>query len=148
MKKIIEAINNYYMKKLYLLDSNKLTVIHRLRRQESIHDILALLEFEFNRPTVAQTAFETDDISKKINENFRCYLSIVDRNKPDVVALIYTDMKMYDIINKLRFNKDDDPSPSTSSLSPAEIFENLYDSLESEINAGITKKKKNRFLCF
>lgn len=148
MKKVIEAINAYYFKKLYLLDSNKLTVIHRLRRQESIHNILALLEFEFNQPTMAQTAFETAECSKKINENFKSFLEIVDKNKADVVALIYTDMKMYDIVMKLKSNDVDSASSTSSSMSPPNaedsILEHLYESLESVINSGIKRKKKNK----
>lgn len=142
MKKVIEAINAYYFKKLYLLDTNKLTVIDRLRSHESIFSILTLLEFEFNQSVVAQTAFDTADLSKKINENFRSFLSIIDENKADVVALIYTDMKIYDIVMKLKFNDVD--SSSVSSLSPAEnlFLEHLYEPLESVFNSGSKKKNK------
>lgn len=144
MKKVIEAINAYYFKKLYLLDSNKLTVIDRLRRNESIFTILTLLEFEFNQTVVAQTAFETADLSKKINENFKNFLSIVDENKLEVVTLIYTDMKMYDIVTKLKLKEVD--SSSVSSISPAEnlYLEPLYEPLEDVFNSGIKNKKKNK----
>lgn len=149
MKRVIEAINAYYIKKLYLLDTNKLTVIDRLRHKESIFSILSLLEFEFNSPVVAATAFDTADISKKINENFKSFLAIVDENKADVVQLIYTDMKMYDIVLKLKANEAESTSSASSNVSyvsPNEdlILEHLYAPLEHVFKSGIKDKKKNK----
>lgn len=116
MHNLVKVLNEYYCKKLKLLDTNKYTVIEGLRADESIVKILLKLEKTFNSSIICESLFEVTQFAANVNLDFYKFLEIIDLNKAFAISLILSDMKTYDIVTKLNMECGRYSSSPTSLL--------------------------------